>query len=148
MSKNANHYGLTRGQILVLPTLGEALYEGPNPQKTAKSCSNCGMFSLDNFCAILGDKAILPFDVCSFQIDGVPAKKRIRLNVIPLDPVLAGLSWAPAGTRCGTCNFFRPDAEGPMGYCVRIRDDNHVKLARVHEYGCSARYRGFAVQVT
>lgn len=141
-------YGLTRGQISVLPTLGEALYEGPNEKLTAKSCSNCGLWSRDNFCALFGDRAIFSFDVCSFQIDGVPAKKRIRLNVVPLDPVLGGLSWAPKGTRCGTCDHFRPDANGPMGHCVRIREDKRVKLARVHAYGCSARYGGLAVPVT
>lgn len=131
----------------MLPTAGEALYEPPNAKKTAKSCANCGLWALDSTCALFGDRAIFSFDVCSYHVNGKPAKKRIRLPIVPLSPNLSGLSWAPQGTRCGTCKHFRADATGPMGDCVRVRDDKRVKLARVHEYGCSSRYVGLAIEI-
>ncbi len=135
---------MTRGQISVLPTPGGALYEPPNPQRTAKSCSNCGMWSEDSFCALFGDKTILSFDVCGYHVasSGPPRKRRIRLPIIPLDPVLAGLAWAPRGTRCGTCNHFRAEDKGTQGICVRVRQEKRVALARVESYGCCSLYAG------
>lgn len=134
----------TRDQIAVLPTLAEALYEPPTPPaENAKSCGNCGLWSLDERCVLFGDKAIFSWDVCSYHVAGTPMPRKVHLKVLPLDPTLAGLSWAPKGTKCGSCEAFIRERR----LCTRTRDDKVVKLATVHQNGCCSRYTGWAVPV-
>lgn len=134
---------LTRAQVAVLPNLAEVVYEPPSTDFVAKACNNCGLWSRDQYCLIHGDRRVFSFDNCAYHVLGEPRNKRVSLRIAPLEPKLSGLGFYPRGTRCGTCPSFVPDADGPMGDCNRVRDFKQLKYARVHAYGCCARYTGW-----
>jgi hypothetical protein len=136
--------GLTRGQIAVLPTLAEVLYEPPTIAGT-KACGNCALWSEDRRCALFDpDQVVYKWDACGYHVPGEPAKRRIRLKMAPyVEPRYSGLGVYPRGTRCGTCPLFVADADGDEGDCLGVRHPKRIEYARVHGWACCSRYAGW-----
>lgn len=141
----------TKAQIEVLPTPNEVCYEPPAPTRKPenKACSNCALWvgkkifgSIDRCLIHSKDQVVFGWDCCSYHVPGIPAKRMLPIVMDPpLMPAQTGLGLYPLGTRCGKCVRFAPTS-GVWGECFRVREDNRLKLATVHEFGCCARYVG------
>lgn len=123
------------GTCIPVPDKSEALYVGPNPDGSRKSCANCMMWSRDNRCTIhAADLKITGDMVCGYHVYGDPLDKRIdHLGLDAVTPKESGLIVAPkGGTSCDNCYFFTA-----AQHCAAL--DGKPK---VHPKGCCSRWDG------
>ena len=113
-----------------LPSLKQAGYSPPNPDRTRQMCRNCYMWLSSHIeCAIHDPSILVPNDGhCRFHVFGKPqdqledGARLLRQSLTFVDVAYSGLQQVPEGPSCDKCQNFSPQG-ATQGTCRKTRDD-------------------------
>jgi len=123
-----------------LPTLAQAGYSPPNPDRTRQMCRNCYLWlSAHVECSIHDPSLLVPNDAnCRFHVFGAPQDKLpdearlLRQSLTFVNPEYSGLQQVADGPSCDRCEHFSPQG-ATGGTCRKTRDETDPTLSAVVE---------------
>jgi len=123
-----------------LPSPGDVLYAGPNPDGSRKKCGNCFLWRTDESCSVHRPEIMVPGNaVCGYHVFGQP--QDFPFAEAMLTPAETGLVQTLDGTSCDLCKYYQPVSR-TLGSCRAVQDPGSGTSAVVRALGCCSRWSG------